>query len=288
MRKFLLVLVAVFPLSLMAQRWHITGFGGISNYQGDMQEKRITTNQAHGAFGLGAQYDLSGHVSVKGGLMYGTISGDDKFNKQEDLRKRNLNFTSRLLEGNLMAEFRLFDLDEKRLTPYVFAGIAVFGYDPYTYDTLGNKHYLQPYGTEGQGLSTYPDRKPYNRVQVALPFGGGIKFRLNDQVTLGYEIGLRKTFTDYLDDLSKSYVDYNTLLAEKGPVAVELAYRGDELKDGNPLYPADGTTRGGEKVKDWYYFQGITIGYRLFGGRNEFRGGAKGSGRQLDCPRNIF
>lgn len=113
MRKIIVLLVALLPLTVMSQRWHITGFGGISNYQGDFQEKRLTTNQSHGAFGLGVQYDVNGHVSIRSGLVYGRISGDDKLNKQEDLRLRNLSFNSRLLEGNLMAEFRLFDLDEK-------------------------------------------------------------------------------------------------------------------------------------------------------------------------------
>ncbi|MCG7858399.1 DUF6089 family protein [Flavihumibacter sp.] len=290
MRKIIVLLVALLPLTVMSQRWHITGFGGISNYQGDFQEKRLTTNQSHGAFGLGVQYDVNGHVSIRSGLVYGRISGDDKLNKQEDLRLRNLSFNSRLLEGNLMAEFRLFDLDEKRFTPFVFAGLGVFGFDPYTYDTLGQKHYLQPLSTEGQGLSAYPDLKPYKRVQLTLPFGAGLRFRVNEQVTLGYEIGLRKTFTDYLDDLSKRYVDQAVLLAERGPKAVELAYRSGELKDGNPVYPVEGTVRGGEDVKDWYYFQGITIGFRLgtgSGGGGSLFNRSKG-GKQLDCPRNVY
>ena len=288
MRKFLLVLIVVSPLTLLAQRWHITGFGGISNYQGDLQEKRITTNQSHGAFGLGAQYDINGRISLKSGLMYGRISGNDKFNKQEDLRLRNLNFTSQVLEGNLLAELRLFDLDEKRFTPYIFGGLAVFGFDPYTHDTLGVKHYLQPYGTEGQGLAS-TGLKPYKRVQVSIPFGAGIKFSLTDQVSVGYEIGLRYTFTDHLDDLSTRYADYDELLAARGPKAVELAFRSGELKDGNTIYPEAGTVRGGVDVKDWYYFQGITISYRLFGGGGyRSGGGGRGAGRQLDCPRNIY
>lgn len=289
MRKFLLLFIVISPLTLLAQRWHITGFGGISNYQGDLQEKRITTNQSHGAVGLGARYDINGHFSVKSGFMYGRISGDDKFNKQEDLRLRNLNFTSQVLEGNLLAEWRLFDLDEKWFTPYVFGGLAIFGFDPYTHDTLGVKRYLQPYGTEGQGLASNPGFKPYKRVQVSIPFGGGVSFRLTDQVSVGYEIGLRYTFTDHLDDLSTRYADYNELLAARGPKAVELAYRGGELKDGNAVYPDAGTVRGGEDVKDWYYFQGITLSYRLFSGRGGGRsGGSKGMGRQLDCPKNIY
>ncbi|ULQ57640.1 PorT family protein [Flavihumibacter rivuli] len=289
MRTTILLLLAVLPLTLMAQRWHITGFGGLSNYQGDLQEKRITTNQANGAFGLGVQYDLNPKLSLRGGLVYGKLSGDDKKNTDSFLVARNLNFTSPLLEGHILAEYRFFDLDNYRFTPYVFAGLGIFGFEPYTFDTTGQKYYLQPLGTEGQGLSIYPDRKPYKRVQVALPFGAGLKFRLNEMVTLGYEIGWRKTFTDYIDDVSTTYVDPAALLAERGPKAVELSYRGGELKDGNPNYPADGTVRGGSKVKDWYYFQGITVGVRLGSGSGPFSGGGGGKrSRQTDCPRNVF
>jgi hypothetical protein len=288
MRIIFFLIIAFGPLTLTAQRWHITAFGGVSNYQGDLQEKRLTTSQSHGSFGLGAQYDLTTKFSLRGGLTYGKISADDKLNKDPLLVNRNLNFTSQLLEGSIMAEYRIFDLDEKKFTPYVFAGLAVFGFDPYTYDTVGTRYYLQPYSTEGQGLSAYPDRKPYSRTQLAIPFGAGIKLRLTDRVTLGYEIGLRKTFTDYIDDLSTRYVDEAALLAAKGSKAVELAYRGGELKNGDPTYPADGTIRGGSHVKDWYYFQGVTVGFRLLGrsSGNGYRQG--GRNNQLDCPRNVL
>jgi hypothetical protein len=103
---------------------------------------------------------------------------------------------------------------------------------------------------------------------------------LNDQWTVGFEIGLRPTITDYLDDVSTTYVDQNTLLAYRGQQAVDMAYRGDEV--GGKLtpgtYPADGSPRGSAKYKDWYSFSGFTITYRL--------GGGSGWGKQkaMRCP----
>jgi opacity protein-like surface antigen len=279
MRYFLFLLAANFPGLLLAQRWHVTAFGGIANYQGDLQEKRITTNQSHGAFAVGLQYDFTPHLSAKAGFAYAKVTGDDKQNKDPLLVARNLNFASQILEGNLLAEYRFFDLDKKRFTPYVFAGLGVFGFDPYTRDTLGQKFYLQPYTTEG---------KSYSRVQLSLPFGAGIKLRVNDRMTLGYEIGMRVTSTDYLDDLSTVYVDRDQLLAAKGPKAVELAYRGGELKDGNPAYPEAGTIRGRPDAKDWYYLQGITLTYRLDKFLSGSRSGREGNGRQLDCPKGVY
>lgn len=288
MRKFVVFLLLILPVFIFGQDWHVTAFGGLSNYQGDLQEKRLTTSQTHGAFGLGVQYELNKHIILRSGLIYGKISGDDK-NAEDDLRRRrNLNFNSKILEFNLMAEYDFLDLQEYRFTPYVFGGLAIFGFDPYTNDTLGARYYLQPLSTEGQGLSTYPEKKPYHRVQPSIPFGAGIKLRINDQVSLGYEIGFRKTFTDYLDDLSTDYADPATLLAERGPKAVELAYRGGELKDGNPVYPATGSIRGGSDYKDWYYFQGITLTYRLQGFGNNNASRRNSMGHQLDCPKNVY
>src|SRR5207249_6493504 len=119
---------------------------------------------------------------------------------------------------------------------------------------------------EGEGLPQYPDRKSYSLTQLALPFGGGIKCALNDNLRVGIELGLRKLFTDYLDDVSSNYADANDLLAAKGQQAVDLAYRGDEVPGGNPTYPAKGAQRGSSALKDWYYLTGLTLSFRLGNG----------------------
>lgn len=281
MKKILLVGM-LFPLFAQAQ-WKVNLFGGFSNYIGDLQSTPYTTAQSNGAFGGGIQYDLTNHFSLLSNLMYGRISAADGYSNQADLRARNLNFESVIGEWNLLAEYNLLDLNAHRLSPYVFAGIALFHFNPYSYDSLGKKVYLRPLSTEGEGLSQYPDRKPYALTQFAIPFGGGIKFRVSDRVTIAYEIGMRKTFTDYLDDVSKTYVDQNTLLAARGPEAVEMAYRGGELKGGAP-YPASGSIRGGAKNKDWYYMSGLRLTIALNDGPMLHR---RHNG-VLDCPKKVY
>src|SRR5690606_15533698 len=108
-----------------------------------------------------------------------------------------------------------------------------------TYDTLGTKIFLRDLGTEGQGLPQYPDKKMYNLVQIAVPFGGGIRLRLSDNVHISYEIGLRKLFTDYIDDVSTTYADEAILASRRGQRAVGIAFRGDELKDLQLDYPRE-------------------------------------------------
>src|SRR5215210_5820061 len=138
MKKLIFILVVFSPLLSFSQGLHLNLFGGFANYQGDLQEKPYTFEQSNGAFGAGIKYDLTRHFSLRTGLMYGKVSADDKRNKPS-LQLRNLNFQTKILEGNLLAEYNLFDLDEKRFTPYAFAGIAVYHFNPYSYDTLGIK-----------------------------------------------------------------------------------------------------------------------------------------------------
>lgn len=282
MKRILLVGI-LFPLLTHAQ-WNVNLYGGFSNYTGDLQSSKYTTSQSNGAFGAGIQYDLNGHFSLLSNLSYGRISAADGYSKQADLRARNLNFESVITEWNLLLEYNVLDLRVHRVTPYLFGGVALFHFNPYAYDTLGRKVYLRTLSTEGEGLAAYPGRKQYALTQLSIPFGGGIKFRVSDRVVVAYEIGMRKTFTDYLDDVSTTYVDRNTLLAARGPEAVEMAYRGNELKEGAP-YPASGTVRGHSRYKDWYYMSGLRVTIALNDGAIQFARRHKGV---LDCPKNVY
>ncbi len=281
MKKISLILF-LFP-SIVHAQWHVNLFGGISNYSGDLQDKFFTTDQSYGAFGASAQYDFTNHISAISGINIGHVGAADKFNKP-DLQSRNLSFQSQVFEWNLMGEYNLFDISEKRFTPYAFAGIAIYHFNPFAYDTLGNKVYLRPLSTEGEGLPEYPGQKEYHLTQFAIPFGGGIKLRITDNVTLAYEIGFRKLFTDYLDDVSTRYVDETILLNAKGPEAVEMAYRGNEVKGGSQTYPAAGSVRGNPNHKDWYYFSGIRVSIGINNSKNQ-KIDRKGV---IDCPKKVI
>lgn len=279
MKIFIIIFAGCFAsLVASAQNFHIDLFAGTSNYQGDLQEKRFTFSQSHFAGSLGVSYDLTDKFSIRSGVMLGRVSGDDKYGARN--QSRNLNFTSNLTEVNLGLQYYITALGDHALTPYVFAGVAVYHFDPYTYDTSGVKFYLKPLSTDGEGF--IDGVKNYKLTQFAIPFGGGVKLSLSDKLNVGLEFGLRKLFTDYLDDVSGPYVDQTLLLINRGPKAVELAYRGNELKNGNP-YPVANTVRGGPKNKDWYYFTGFTASFTLG------NGGLGGGGRhtKYGCPANV-
>src|SRR5450631_463055 len=142
MKKFLL-LGMLTPVFVQAQ-WHVNLFGGFANYFGDLQSKAYTTQQSHGAIRAGLQYDLSHHVSLLTNLTYGKVGASDRYNQKSDLIARNLSFQSNILEANFLVEYNLLSLDKHRFTPYVFAGAAIYHFNPYATDTMGRKVYLKP------------------------------------------------------------------------------------------------------------------------------------------------
>ena len=227
--KKLLLAVTLFGFTsaTYCQNVHVNFFGGIANYKGDLQYnpksgKQISFKQPNFAAGIGVEYEILNKLYARFGVTLGKIGADDK--RQPGQQQRNLNFTSSMFDVMLGAEYFIIDPYEHLVIPYVFAGAAYFHFNPYTQIAPGQKVFLKPLSTEGEGF--VDGRKPYNLSQFAIPFGGGIKLSLSDDVRVGVELSLRKTFTDYLDDVSTTYVDENLLLANRGQQAVDLAYRG--------------------------------------------------------------
>lgn len=280
-----LVFFAFFTKGLSQTQHEFHLFGGMANYTGDLQPKRFTTVGAGQSFGGTFNYGLSDHFHLRGSLAFSKISADDK-NNPEEFRVRNLSFNSNITEGFLAFEYRLFPLAENRWTPYAFLGAGVFAFNPYViFGEKNEKVYLQPLGTEGQGLPEYPDRQMYKLTQFFIPFGGGIKWLISERWIVGAELRLNKTFTDYLDDVSTRYPLPDLLLRDRGPLAVQLSWRRDEY-DGRP-FPNNEPARGEPDNKDWYYQVGVTFGYLLpTGGGSHSKGfSRKKGGKQLGCPK---
>jgi hypothetical protein len=282
---FIIIMLIQLPFWAVAQDWHVGGTIGISNYSGDLAEKRVDFRWSGIMAGVFVKRDLNRFLTARAGITFGKIAGADHTNTNPSLIARNLSFETPVLEGHLGLEWNILDLDAKRFTPYIFAGVGLFGFNPKAYTPTGEKVALQKLGTEGQGNPLYPERgKLYSLQQISFPLGLGFKYLFTDRITLGLELGIRPTTTDYIDDVSTTYVDQNTLLAFKGPVAVEMAYRGDEANGKNvpnPQYPVDGAMRGSPKFNDFYLFSGVTLMYRFGTGV----GGGWKKTKFSDCPR---
>lgn len=283
MKRFLLSLAFLLPLCAQAQQHHEIGLmAGVSNYYGDLQNKMFPNYGYKPMGGIVYKYFMSPHVGLRFGATYTSLTAADSLSDIPVKKERNLRFATNLFEvhGGLELNLLPIDVDRMKVTPYIFGGVSVFYYNPYTDGPNQERVYLRPLSTEGQGLSQYPDRKEYSLVNAAFPFGGGLKFFVGKTLMITTELGFRYTTTDYLDDVSKSYVNMDTLFAYKGRQAVDLSYRGDETKswDGH-YYPNYKYQRGDSKANDWYWFGGISVAiyFRAFGNVKEYW--------QTHCPR---
>lgn len=268
----------------ISQNFFASVFAGSSNYSGELQEKRFSFSQSNLAFGIGLLFEANEKLLIRGDFTYGRISASDEFSSKN--KNRNLSFYSYVYEYSLGAEYVLLDLYRYRVSPYLMTGIALYDFNPFTKDKDGNKIMLSELSTEGQGF--FDGRKEYKLRQYSIPIGGGIQWAINDNKRIGIVLGFRKTFTDYLDDVSTTYVDELVLAANRGQKAANIAYRGDEVPGGSSTYPAGGTQRGNPKTKDWYYFTGITFRIRLTPKKREieFRFDTKKSRKsRLGCPK---
>jgi len=250
--KISLIFLLFFTNVCKAQEWQAEIMAGVSGYNGDLTQQRISIKQLRPSVNFNLKYNSGDYVNFRFGIAYGRIGADDKNNSSQLLKNRNLNFKSDIIELNLIAELSVFDPETYVSSPYIFGGVGVFYFNPFTYDNNNKKTYLHPLSTEGEGLKEFPDRKKYSLIQACIPMGIGWKMPLNDKWDISYEFGYRLTFTDYIDDVSKNYVDLGVLSSEKGPKSAELSYR-----QTTPLTGAD--VRGNPSIKDIYYFGGIKI-----------------------------
>ncbi|HEX8462256.1 MAG TPA: DUF6089 family protein [Segetibacter sp.] len=269
---------------VIAQPLRIHIMGGFANYTGDLQPRRLTLNQASGVITAGATYNITDKLAIRSEYSFAKIGADDKKTSNPRVLSRNLNFKTNIQEFSLMGEYDIWSLYTHSITPYVFAGLGVYKFDPYTFDEANRKINLRVLSTEGQGFAT--GRKVYKTTQLNIPIGGGLKYALSEDIHLGFELGLRVLTTDYLDDVSATYIDQNVLLAQRGALAVQLAYRGDELKPPAGTYPAGGTLRGNSKVNDFYYFGQLRLSFRMNwfdNGEGRMSNGLK----RLGCPTRL-
>ena len=266
-KKFYLFFFILFTgHSCLSQDFFASVFAGIANYSGDLQQKRFSFQQAHPAFGVGLLYELNEKMLIRADFTYGRISAHDKYSSKN--YARNLSFLSNISEYSIGFEYTFLDLYVNKVSPYLYTGIALYDFNPYTKLENNNLIYLAELNTEGQGF--YEGRKEYKLRQFSIPMGAGFQWAFSDHKRLGIVLGFRKTFTDYLDDVSTTYVDQPTLVLNRSQTSATYAYRGDELDNG-PAYPPGGTPRGNPKSKDWYYFVGITFRTRLLPKRKEIR-----------------
>ena len=272
MKKLIVILQVLFLLSNIQAQKSEFGIGlGFSTYYGDLSSDVLINNlkQSHPAGQIYYNYYISKYFNTRIALGHGTISGDDAFAEDIAQKERNLSFKSSITELSGLVEFNVLGLDYL-INPYLFSGVNMFHFNPKTV-YKGQWVYLQPLGTEGQGSELHPDRRKYNLTDISLVFGGGIKIKLSSSLMMSFELGWRRSNTDYLDDVSKDYVGYTELNRTNGQMAADLSDRTNEYygKSEISLRPA-GSKRGNNKAIDYYTMSFLNIAYTIHSG-NPFK-----------------
>lgn len=264
---------------------------GASNFMGDLGGSRGIGVQGPKDFkiqptrptlALGYKYMLMPEISLKANAMWGYVSGDDKHTKNVIRSARNLSFRSVI--GELSATVEFFPWGERIGPKYKIRGVngnETFSVMPYFFVGIGATFFnpkaklnddwvaLQPLGTEGQGLNGRPDK--YSRVAMAFPIGMGLKYAFNKTLSISFDVSVRYTTTDYMDDVSTSYYHLDQIEAAYGPDAAALS---DRTPDADKALGINGVNamgdgrfnflqRGDPSQNDAYMFAIISVHYRL-------------------------
>jgi hypothetical protein len=250
--KVFIILMFCSSLSLMAQTWEIGVTAGSMSYLGDLNQNNLNQFK-HFAGGGMLKRNFDGYWSIKFSTMNGQISANDATSNLQQQQDRNLSFFTPISETSLLAELNFFDYGfdfrQKRLTPFLSAGISLITFNPKT-DYNGNTYDLKEYNTEGQIT--------YKTTTFSIPIGTGVKYNFGRYFNVIGEIGFRTTNTDYLDDVSGYYPD-PSLLQSSSPIITNLRIA---LSDRSiNKIGAPNTQRGDFRKKDSYLFAGISLTY---------------------------
>ena len=242
---------------------------GAAHYFGDLNTN-AKLNRPKPAVGLFFRKQFSNYIGLRVAAHFAQVGYSDVYEtKNEFQHRRNLSFNSNIWELTLQGDFNFFKFVQgdpyHRFTPYITLGAGIFSYDPFAY-YYGQKIYLRPLGTEGQGYADYPGRKPYGTMAFCVPFGLGVKYNLTDRVNIGFEIVHRFTNTDYLDDVSSTYVNpsiFPKLPDGSASLAELLQDRSNETGELIGFVNGTARQRGYPKQKDQYVMAELTVSFNL-------------------------
>lgn len=285
MKKLVFILIA--PLFLVvnhssAQSLEYGVKVGAASYFGDLSPSSsiFSMGKFGSSAGLFIRKEFNDYLSVQGEASFLALSADDAVGKEEWRSIRNLDFSTNVFEVKASAFLQLFKvrISKHNIIPYGGIGVGVFHFDPYTYYN-GNKIFLQPLGTEGQGIEGYGDY--YSKVQVNIPLTAGLKVMLASGLTVALEASYRDLFTDHLDDVSGAYVSNSLLQENSGQLAALLSDRSPGMQNSSGDENASFSNRGNPVYEDAFADISIKIGYTIT--KNPYRGGYNNR-RKVSCP----
>lgn len=262
MRSKALIILLLSSFFTLAQRGgtsnEIGFFAAGTNFIGDVGHYGIHIPQGV-AGGVFYRHQFNDRYAIRGQFAFGRIANDDQLSTLENRQFRNLHFRSNIYEGSVIGEVNFFQYrpgsSKYWHTPYLFAGAGITAFNPQA-QYQDEWYDLAPLGTEGQRTSLDPGNY-YPTATWTLPFGMGYKWNLGRTWCFGVELGFRRTYSDYIDDVSGVYADPDIIRAAHGDIAAALSNRTNRP---NELI---GYARGNNQNDDWYVFTGISISANL-------------------------
>ncbi len=239
---------------------------GAAHYFGDLNPD-YHINRPKIALGVFYRKPLTDYISVRVAAHFAQLGYSDIYNTQNEFEhRRNLSFNSNIWEFGLQGDFNFFKFRPgdgfHRATPYLTLGIGLFSFEPYAY-YRGQKVFLRELGTEGQGNSSYPDRKPYSNVAAYIPLGLGYKYNVTPKINVGFELVYRFSTTDYLDDVSKTYVGIDKFAGNSDGTPSLAAIMQDRSYETGTSIGIEGRQRGYANQKDGYLMAEIMVSLNI-------------------------
>lgn len=239
---------------------------GAAHYFGDLNT-RAALNRPKPAIGAFFRKQFGNYIGLRVGAHFAQVGYSDVYSKNEYQKTRNLSFNSNIWEVAVQGDFNFFRFvpgdPDYLFTPYITIGAGIFTYDPYAY-LDGKKEFLRPLGTEGQTLG-YKGRKQYNTMAFCIPVGAGLKYNISDRMNISFEVSQRFTTTDYLDDVSTTYIGASRfgVLPNGDPTTARLLQDRSYELDANNVIGAEGRQRGWSKQRDQYIIAEIGISFNI-------------------------
>ena len=241
---------------------------GAAHYFGDLNT-RAAINRPKPALGIFYRKQFNNYLGMRVSLHYAQLGYSDIYSKNTYQQARNLSFNTDIIELAVQGDFNFFKYvpgdPEFSFTPYVTFGLGVFSYNPYAY--LDNrKIYLRPLGTEGQNIK-YVDangnvRKPYGSTAVCVPLGMGVKYSINNTYNISFQITHRLTTTDYIDDVSTTYVGIDKFPPINTTPSIAGILQDRSTVKGLPI-GVEGRQRGTSKQKDQYIIAEVGVSINI-------------------------
>ena len=235
---------------------------GVAHYFGDINN-RAAINRPKPALGIFFRKQFGNYTALRVAAHYAQLGYSDIYSKNEFQQRRNLSFNTSIFELAMQGDFNFFKFVPNdpyhAFTPYVTLGVGIFSYDPYAYYN-GEKIYLRPLNTEGETF--YKNRKAYGSMALCFPIGAGFKYNISQNINLSFEITHRFTGTDYIDDVSTSYIGIDKFPFPNNQPSIGAILQDRSFETGDPI-GVEGRQRGWNKQKDQYIIAEIGVTFSL-------------------------